>query len=221
MFGYLIVGAPRQGKSNYTKAMITQPPQPGKPGSGTVNKPCYVADPQNEYGATYNTLINGQVVAVPGVGLPANQPQLLRSRYTGDHNGMDMDLFYHICSQKRGCNIIMDECTGILKGQLPKKLNSMLTGRFHTQNNWAMIFHSLTTIPPDLIRNTSVNYIVLFNTLDNAKDVHSKFGNHYLNEGLRLQCMKPDKAPPTIIDITGGRIDGKPFDRQQLRNTLF
>lgn len=212
MICYLIVGAPRQGKSNYAKALITQP--------NTINKPCYVLDPRNEYGATYKTLINNNVTTVPGVGLPANQPQLKRSRYVGDRNGINVDYFNAIVNQKSGSFIVYDESTGILKGQLSKALNDMLTGRFHSSNSFIFVFHSLETIPPDIIRNSSCNKIILFNTLDNVKSVNAKFSNHYLNEGLRLQNMKPNKSAPTEIDILEGKINGKDFDRQAVK-TLF
>lgn len=204
MFVYLIIGAPRQGKSSYTKAMITRP--------DTIKKPCYVFDPRNEYGDTYNTLINDKVVSVPGVGLIANHPEYYRSRYIGDENGVDQEYFKAVAKKKKGSNIIFEEATGFLRGMLPKDMNDILTGRFHTQNNFMLIFHSLETIPPDIIRNNSCNYIILFKTLDSLKFIERKFNNPYLTEGLRRQKLKGQGAPPTVIEMISGKIDGVNFD---------
>lgn len=202
MIVILDVGAPREGKSNYAKAMIM-----GK----NKNKPVYVYDPKNEYGQTYETWINGNRATVPGVGLIANDPRQMRSRYTGTEKGIDPDYFLFIVLQKRNTIIVVDEATSILKGQLSKDWNNALTGRAHSGNSFIFIFHSLTTIPPDFIRNSSCDQIVLFKTMDNQADIKTKFGSHLLNIGFDMQQRKPRKSDPTIIDFTEGKINNQEY----------
>lgn len=202
MYSDLIVGAPRQGKSNYIKALLW----------GAKRKPCYVYDPKNEYGLTYQTWINEKRVTVPGIGLIANNPKEMRSRYTGTAAGIDPDYFLKIVMQKRSSIIGIDEATSVLKGQLSKEWNLALTGRAHSANSFLFIFHSLLTIPPDIIRNSSCDRIILFRTLDNASDVKAKFGSELLNIGFEMQKKKGNKAPPTIIYLTEGEIDGKQYN---------
>jgi hypothetical protein len=210
----LIAGGPRQGKSKLAKSIIMQ--------ADTIKKPCYVYDPQNEYGNTYKTKINNAVVEVPGVGLIANRPEYKRSRYTpaNDNRDFNVDYFTFIAEQKKGSIIMYDESTGIFKGMLPKNINRLLTGRFPSGNSFVFIFHSLVTIPPDFIRNSSCNTLILFKTMDNPKQINSKFENAFINEGFRRQDNKPNFAPPTIIQPMDGIIDGHFFERQK-NNTLF
>ena len=189
MYSYLIIGAPRQGKSRYTKAMITQPE--------TINRPCLVFDTQNEYGDTYKTLINNRVQMVPGIGLPANRFTLPRSRYASAE--MDMDHFLDIAALKRGCNIIFEEATIFFEGRTDQKLRSLIVGRFHTGNNYIFVFHTICTIPPKILRMT--NFIILFKTLDEESEIWNRYKNKKLIEAFKKQAIKPDGSSPEIIRL--------------------
>ncbi len=201
MIVLLDVGGPREGKSNYAKALICS--------GANKKKPCYVYDPKNEYGPKYETWIDGNRATVPGPGLIANDPTQFRSRYVGNAKGIDPDYFLFILLQKRNSIIVVDEATSVLKGMLSKDWNNVLTGRAHSGNSFIFIFHSLTTIPPDFIRNSSCDQIVLFKTMDNYQDIKSKFGSELLNMGFQMQYKKQRKSPPTIIDFTEGKINNQ------------
>ena len=204
MIVILDVGGPREGKSNYAKALITN--------GANRKKPVYVYDPKNEYGPTYETWIGKDRSTVPGPGLIANDPKQYRSRYVGNAKGIDPDYFLFIVMQKRNSIIVVDESTSVLKGMLSKDWNNVLTGRAHSGNSFIFIFHSLTTIPPDFIRNSSCDQIVLFKTMDNLQDIKTKFGNQLLNVGFEMQAKKPRKSPPTLIDFTEGKINNQQYN---------
>lgn len=188
----IIAGAPRQGKSRFAKRLITLPE--------TRHLPCYVFDVQNEYGDFYTTDINGQLVEVPGPGLPANQPHLARSRYASGE--MDMGEFLEVARRKKNTNLIFEESTGFLKGNTSPLLRQMINGRFHTHNTFIFNFHTLRTVPPDIMG--MANTVILFKTLDNVKFIESKFGdfgNGRLTAALRKQQAKPNKSAPEYIEL--------------------
>lgn len=174
----------------------------------TFNKPCFVFDYQNEYGETYNTLINGKVTAVKGVCLPLYRPGLQRSRFTSQI-GKFTD-FIEIANKCRGTNIVFEESTIFLKGGLPEVIRDMIVSRFHTQNNLIFVWHKLKVIPPDLMDIT--NYVILFKTFDTESGINTRFDDELILEAYRRQARKANGAAPTIVDRYNNLIDGKNFE---------
>ena len=192
MFAYAVVGAPRQGKSLFAKNMILIPDRRAGNGEiipGTLRAPAYVYDVRNEYGDSYRTNINGKDVWVPGPALPANRPELARSRYAGVK--MSPKYFLEVVGAKSCTNVIFEEATTYLKGNTSEDLRDIINGRFHSGNNLIFVFHSLRTIPPDIM--SMLNWVVLFNTNDNEQLVRSKYGIDELTEGFIKQRLQRNR----------------------------
>ena len=213
---YLIIGNKRTGKSRYTKSRLMLPPRTlpnGKKMRGTINDPCYVFDKQNEYGESYYTNIGGKDVLVtadsarklgldPPVGLATNKPVLPRSRLTG--KGMDMNYFLDVCLNKKGTNIVIEEATIFFTGRVEEKTRQLVIDAYHTGNNLFFVFHSILSVPPFLM--TQANYVILFPTRDNIKEVYQKYGFPELVDGFKRMAAKKDKRKPEFIalqEITG------------------
>ena len=196
MFLYIICGMTRQGKSRYAKSLITLPK--------TIEKPCLVYDYQNEYGNTYNTLINGRRTVVEGVKLPEYQPNLKRCRFTSKQ-GHIKD-FISIAKACRGRNIIFEEATIFLKGNTVDGIRDIVVSRFHDNNNIIFVFHRLAVVPKDII--DLADYLVLFKTQDNAKEVHTRYRNDAIDIAVNMQKQKKDGAAPTIVALKHEKING-------------
>ena len=207
---YLVIGMTRQGKSSYVKAMITQ--------DSALYRPCFVYDPQQEYGDYYMTDIDDIPTRVKGVGLPLYNPKIPlykqpRCRFVGEP-----EQFRELCVRKvndtrliRGRNQIWEEATIYLKGGVPADIRDLCVSSFHDQNNIVFVFHILAKVPPDIIELT--HYIVLFHTLDTRKKVFDRFdGDPLIMQGFDMQRLKPDGAPPTIINRSKRTIDGRKFN---------
>jgi len=199
----IVVGRPRQGKSWYVKSMISHP--------RLANRGVMAYDPQNEYGATYQTDINGVVTTVPGVGLPEYRPGLMRARYTGS-----IENFIAIVCEKENDkhtftnrNIYFEEATIFFKGGMSKEVRDLIISRFHTRNNLIFVFHKLGTIPPDIMDFS--NRIILFKTYDTQKTVDRRFDSEILSAAFKIQNAAPDKAKPIIVDRQNNKINGRPF----------
>lgn len=206
MFCYLVVGRPRQGKSRYVKKLITMPE--------TIHKPCMAYDFQNEYGDTFFTEINKKNVEVKGPGLQLYRPGILRSRFIGnigDFLGIvtarndDEEMTWKL----KGYNIIFDEATIFFKGNIDPRVREFVVSKFHHKCNVIFVYHSLKKIPPDLI--DLANFIVLFKTFDNEKDVANRFDEEIITEAFKRQIKKPDGAKPIIVDRYNNKIDGIEF----------
>lgn len=147
---YIICGAPGMGKSPFVRKLIEG------------NKRCLVFDIANEYGT--RTKYPGQVALNLN-----NNTNDLRSRYVGDN----MTDFIKMCSRKRSTICVFEEATGFFRGATSKDTMRLIINRFHTQNTYCFIFHSINSIPPGIME--IANYVVLFKTNDEAETVYRKF----------------------------------------------
>jgi hypothetical protein len=147
---YIVCGAPGMGKSPFVRKLI-----------GDRNR-CLVFDIANEYGNRVKYA--GQVP----LNLPSNTNDL-RSRYIGS----DLSEFIRICSRKRNTICVFEEATGFFQGMVGKETTRLIINRFHTQNTYVFIFHSINSIPPRIME--IANYVVLFRTNDEAETVYRKY----------------------------------------------
>lgn len=138
----VIIGMTQQGKSPFTKQLIRD-----------EAKNCLVFDYNNEYGKT-------DKYGKPGMNL-SNNILDARCRYTGT----DFAHFLEIAKKKRNSNIVFEEATAFLKGQIGRNVLQLVIGKAHTRNNYIFIFHSIRTVPPGLLDLTDT--VVLFRTNDN------------------------------------------------------
>lgn len=147
---YIVCGAPGMGKSPFIRKLI-----------GDRNR-CFVFDIANEYGQ--RTKYAGQVP----VNLSTNNNDL-RSRYIGDN----LSYFINLCSKKRNTICVFEEATGFFQGMTGKETSRLIINRYHTQNTYCFIFHSINSIPPRIMEIS--NYVVLFRTNDQDETVYRKY----------------------------------------------
>lgn len=73
------------------------------------------------------------------------------------------------------CNVVFEEATGFfsVSGSSQKILMRHITRKFHTKNFNIFIFHSLLSVPVDILRH--IDFIVLFRVGDDEEEVYKKF----------------------------------------------
>lgn len=88
---------------------------------------------------------------------------------------VDFETFINISSKVRNAVLFYEEATIFFsnRGGSHKKMIDILVRKRHTNNTIFLIFHSLRTVPRDII--DLCNYIVLFKTNDSQSLVDSKF----------------------------------------------
>lgn len=97
-----------------------------------------------------------------------------RYRYTG----MDFKEFLYIIQDSEGrnvvnCDIILEDCTGFMKGQAGSKALQIFQAKRHTNNNYYFIYHAVEAVPRDIYRFT--NIFVLFYTNETIKQISKRF----------------------------------------------
>lgn len=149
MYNIIIAGKTGEGKSEVIKRMIK-------------GKPCYVFDLYNEYGL--RTKYKGQ----KPINLTSKE-EAVRSR----HIGGDFYKFAEKTLTKENTVVVFEEATGFLNGRIDKIFRKIITNKMFTNNVYIFVFHTITDIPPSLMRLT--DYIVLFKTLDERYNVEKKY----------------------------------------------
>lgn len=91
--------------------------------------------------------------------------------------GRDISLkekeFIKKCSQKKDTICVFEEATGFFEGKTEPELRRIVLSKRHTGNIFIFNFHSLSSVPPRLMQ--FANFVILFRTLDEEKDVRKKF----------------------------------------------
>lgn len=146
---YIVVGAPGMGKTPFVRALIE-------------GRRCFVFDINNEYGQ--RTKYVGQTP----VGLSDNHRDE-RSRYTGT----DVKQFSEIVLTKRNTICVFEEATAFFQGAQDKLTRRILINRYHTENTYVFLFHSIAAIPPSIM--TMCNIFVLLHTNDQDHYVLRKY----------------------------------------------
>lgn len=204
----VIAGKPRQGKSKFSKDLLVMP--------NTINTPCLVWDAQNEYGDSYFTNIDGKRTEVKGIGLKPYSKTEKRARFLPTQGTTDD--FIRIAGACRGRIIVFEEATIFLKGGISEALRKIVVSKFHTQCYLVFVFHRLNTVPKDII--DLANYLILFKTADNAKDIDTRYKNETITKALMMQQKKQDGAKPTIVNVYEDLINNKPISSFK-NHTLF
>jgi len=168
MYLITIVGGTGQGKShflnsNFLKNKISPVPSPmGKRDNYFISaesKRQYIFDINNEY--VFPDDRNGM------------RFQQIR------HIDADQKRFISNCNAIQNTNIVYEDASGFLRGKQSDELIRLIVKRRHVGNNWFLLFHSVNRVPPEIMEYT--NYIVLFRTGDNLKDIQQKFSNEKLD----------------------------------------
>lgn len=145
----IIAGKTGQGKSEVVKSLIQ-------------SAPCHVFDLYNEYGQ--RTKYEGQK--------PLNlssDPKNPRSR----HISGDFEKFAVEASTMKERVIVYEEATGFLEGKVGSIFKRTITNKMFTKNVYVFIFHTITDIPPAIMR--LCDYLVLFKTNDERYSVERKY----------------------------------------------
>lgn len=101
----------------------------------------------------------------------------------------DDKTFIRNCAQIRNTNIVFEDASGFLRGKQSKEMARLIVARRHANNNYIILFHSINRVPPELMEYC--NYLILFKTGDNLKDIDIKFRNPEINKMfLTLQDKK-------------------------------
>lgn len=96
------------------------------------------------------------------------------------HTQCDEKKFIENCKKVTNTNIVFEDASGFLRGKQSKEIARLIVQRRHSNNNYIILFHSINRIPPELLEYC--NYIILFKTGDNLKDIDNKFKNPLLNQ---------------------------------------
>ena len=105
------------------------------------------------------------------------------------HVACDDKIFIQNCKTLRDTNIVFEDASGFLRGRQSREIARLIVQRRHSNNNYIILFHSINRIPPELLEYC--NYLVLFKTGDNLKDIDLKFRNPLINSMfLTLQKAK-------------------------------
>lgn len=172
----IIIGMTQQGKSRFTKTCIGYA-EDGRKINPRAQNNCFVFDVNNEY-----------------TWLPMERADenLTQSRYFGDFN-----TFVNKCAIKRNNNIVFEEATGYLKGNVGKKITQLIIGKAHTKNNYFLLFHTINSVPPEIIG--VCNYVILFKTMDEPKNI-KKSMNFLIPQAAWIK-KQPDHTRITIKTI--------------------
>jgi len=187
MYSFALIAMTKQGKSRTAREMIT---------GEFANYPCIVNDVNNEYGAIRRDRETG--AALPGIGLPDNV-DLPRSRYIGG----DINEYLSIVENKRYTTVIFEEATAFFKGRTSERLCKLVINKGHTYNNYVFLFHSIRSVPPELLG--FMDFIYLFKTGDTEKVVADKAPG--LLPYWLIQKTKPSGAKPIKIDWLNENFD--------------
>lgn len=195
MYAICIIGMTKQGKSRYTREKIVKPAM--QQGLG-----CLVYDVNDEYGEYRRDRDSGALV--PSIGLQTDT-RLYCSRYAKPD--MNMREFMEIVKTKKHTTVIFEEATGFFKGRTNEDLCKMIINKGHTINNYVFLFHSMRSVPPELLG--LMDFLVLFKTSDEEILVKQK-SQKLLPYWLDLQ-QKPDGAKPWVLNW----LTEKPFDKNR------
>lgn len=144
-----IIGGTGSGKSPFVQEYIK-------------GRKCFVFDVQNEY---------GQRTKYPG-----QKPLNLSNNIHSERARMvelDEMKFISFCSLKKNTVCVFEEAMGFFEGRTSKPLRRLMLSKVHTGNVYLFVFHSISSVPPRLMQMT--DYIVLFRTGDEFKDVQNKY----------------------------------------------
>ena len=95
-------------------------------------------------------------------------------RYTG----MDFKEFLNIIEQNgvrkvNNCNIVLEDCSGFMKGQIGARALQIFQAKRHTNNNYFFIYHAVELVPKDIYRFS--NMFVLFPTNESVQQISKRF----------------------------------------------
>lgn len=108
------------------------------------------------------------------------------------HIDGDMKKFIERCKNISGFNIVVEDATGFLRGNIGEKFARLLTSKIHQKNNYIILFHSLNRIPPELME--MANFLILFKTNDNIEIVDRKFKNQKINLAFKELQRLPNRS---------------------------
>lgn len=105
------------------------------------------------------------------------------------HVACDAKTFINNCKALKNTNIVFEDASGFLRGRQAPDIIRLIVQRRHVKNNWIILFHSINRIPPELMEYC--NYLIIFKTNDNLKEIDQKFNNEKINISFqKLQSMK-------------------------------
>lgn len=175
MYLILIIGHTGQGKTPYVNRLLCNrhlPPRPpevkGKYTTTARSANQYIFDVNNEYI------------------LPDDRKMIFPKMR---HIDGSIKEFILKAGKLKKTNIVIEDATGFLEGRQSENFRQMITAKMFTQNNYIILFHAISLVPPFMMR--LANTVVLFKTVENASEIQKKFGNENLtNAFLTLQKEK-------------------------------
>lgn len=180
----LVIGHTGQGKTPWVSNMMGNGHKPNPANTlksiqtiSPTSKRQYVFDINNEYDFTSDHTRIQNV-------------QQLR------HIAGDRKQFAQVCKTLKNYNIVFEDATGFLRGRMHETFMQLIYGKIHTGNNFVVLFHSIRSVPPELM--SVANLIVLFPTVDNADEVDRKFRNPTLTAAYHQLHKEPNKKPLLI-----------------------
>lgn len=102
-----------------------------------------------------------------------------RYRYTGMNFGAflsciaDIDDNGGLIKHIKNTNIVCEDASGFMKGQIGKLAMQIFQGKRHSNNNYFFLYHAVELVPRDIYRFT--NKFVLFSVNETPKQIEKRF----------------------------------------------
>ena len=109
---------------------------------------------------------------------------------------LEKNQFVDECMSFTDTFCVFEEATGFFRGSLSSNIDRMLVQKRHSRNRYFFIFHSIESIPPQIYRLS--NYVVLFKTNDNAKNILRKYSRLYT---AHIELMRSPDHSKKIIKL--------------------
>lgn len=175
MYLILAIGAAGQGKSKFINDTFLN--NANKPNPNVPNKNLYFPSAHSK--SQYVFDVNNEYLLPTDTG---QYQQFMR------HTECNMKRFMQVAKGLRNYNIVIEDATGFLRGNIGKEFSQLLVSKIHTGNNYIVYFHSINRVPPEIMEMS--NYVILFKTVDSI-DSLKKFKNNSLTQNfIALQHEK-------------------------------
>lgn len=157
MYLILVIGTTNQGKSYFTKQMLSRA------------KKVLAFDVNNEYCEGTGKGNKGSMELGTIYPLISLNDSVIpeKARYYGKPAD-----FLEIAKDCNNTHVVFEEATGFFKGRISQDMTEQIIGKAHTGNQYIFLFHSIQRTPKELFE--LANYVVLFKTGDIFDDVRKK-----------------------------------------------
>lgn len=109
-------------------------------------------------------------------------------RYTGMNFKKFINIIQDAETEERNIyntNIVLEDCSGFMKGQIGEHAMKIFQAKRHTNNNYFFLYHAVELVPKDIYRFT--NTFILFKTNETIEQISKRF------PALKMAAYQVDK----------------------------